>query len=267
MNMKRVKKIMNFDLYTKLISEIAKKNPTVRVWEIFFGDPFCCPDITERVFHAKVSGLTDVVLNSNGLAMSPAMSKKLILAGLDAMYVGIDAVTEETYNKIRIGGNFSRVVSNILAYKNLLADLGDGNQKLFVQFVVSEQNEHEVAHFTEFWKKNGVNVKIRPRISWSGLIPASNLKENLERRSCNWLSNSMAICNDGIACLCAVDIHCKVPVGDCNKESIEDIWNGKLREYRICQENKEFHKLPTHCRDCLDWQSDYCTYDLAEVTN
>ena len=39
-NMKRTKKIMDFDLYTKLISEIAKKNPNARVWEIFFGDPF-----------------------------------------------------------------------------------------------------------------------------------------------------------------------------------------------------------------------------------
>ena len=142
---------MDIDLYKKIIDEIAIENPSARVWEIFFGDPFVCHDMADRVQYAKSQGLTDVVLNSNGVLMTEEKSKKIINAGLDTMYIGIDAATEETYNKIRIGGDFTKAVNNVLTYKRILNQEGSSNQKLFVQFVVSEFNESETEQFKKFW--------------------------------------------------------------------------------------------------------------------
>ena len=106
----RRKQVMPEYLHNKLIDEIAQVAPNTRVWEIFFGDPFCCPGIEKRVRYAKSKGLTDVVLNSNGNAMYEKRANALIYAGLDAMYVGIDAASKEVYDKIRIGGKFDTVV-------------------------------------------------------------------------------------------------------------------------------------------------------------
>jgi MoaA/NifB/PqqE/SkfB family radical SAM enzyme len=253
---------MNIDLYKKIINEIAIENTNARVWEIFFGDPFLCKDISYRVRYAKNKGLTDVVLNSNGALMNPEKSKDMILAGLDAMYIGVDASSKESYDKIRIGGDFSKTVENVLQYRDLLGRYGNTAQKLFVQFVVSDINENEVENFKTFWTSEGINVKIRPKISWAGLVEASNLQDNnlVNRKPCYWLMQTMNICADGRVALCSVDIHCRVDCGNVNTMSLKEIWLGKLKEYRNMHIDEKFQNLPEMCRNCSDWQSAYADF-------
>lgn len=258
----RKKRIMDFCLYQKIIDEIAKESPSSRVWEIFFGDPFCCPDMGKRVEYAKAQGLTDVVLNSNGLAMSEKNAITMVRAGLDVMYVGIDAITKETYDKIRVGGNFERVVRNVLYYRDCMVRYGNVAQKLFVQFVVCDINEHEVESFIDFWQVRGIGVKIRPRVSWGGLIEAKNLDKAIKRFPCMWAMESMAICADGGVALCAVDLHRQVNCGTVLIDSIQNIWNANLLKYRNMHLLGEYEKLPEFCRGCLDWQSAKCNYKI-----
>jgi MoaA/NifB/PqqE/SkfB family radical SAM enzyme len=267
-NMERYRKIwiMEMGLYKKIVDEISVENPAARVWQIFFGEPFMCRDMAQRIQYAKQRGLSDVVLNSNGVMMTEKRSKEVIEAGLDAMYVGIDANSESIYNRIRIGGKYSRAVGNVLKYRELLEKYGNGKQELFVQFVVSDINEHEVEDFKLFWKKNGVNVKIRPKVSWAGLVDAANLQEidELHRKSCYWLMRTINICADGKTALCSVDVHCRVPCGDVTKQSIKEIWRGKLKNYRRMQKEGKFAELPEMCRECADWQSAYADFVLAD---
>jgi radical SAM protein with 4Fe4S-binding SPASM domain len=269
-NMKEYRKVqvMDFGLYKKLIDEIGVENPNARVWEIFFGEPFMCRDMPKRIRYAKEKGLKDVVLNSNGVLMSREKAQAVIEAGLDAMYVGIDASTEETYEEIRVGGSFKKAVDNVIQYRDLLRDYGNGHQKLFVQFVVSDINEHEVKDFKAFWKEKDVNVKIRPKVSWAGLVEATNLagNEEVSRKPCYWLMQTINICADGQVALCSVDVHCRVRCGDVNTHTIKEIWQGALKEYRSMHKNGQFNQLPDMCRRCSDWQSGYAEFVLSEAS-
>jgi len=263
-NIKKYRKIqiMDFTLYTKLIDEIARENPGARVWQIFFGDPFLCKDMPERIAYAKKAGLQDIVLNSNGVLMSADKAKSLIIAGLDAMYVGIDAATPNTYEQIRIGGNFEQTVANILQYQDLLKQYGNGRQQLLVQFVVSDINEHEVEAFKNFWTSKGITVKIRPKVSWAGLVSADNLQQNNDatRKPCYWLMRTMSICADGRVALCAVDLHCRVACGNAREKSIRELWSLTLADYRNMHLHNNWQSLPEMCRNCRDWQSGYAEF-------
>jgi hypothetical protein len=42
-----------------------------------------------------------------------------------------------------------------------------------------------------------------------------------------------------------------------NRQSIKEIWNGKLAVYRELHQQGKWEKLPKLCRDCKDWQSTY----------
>ncbi len=254
--------IMDFRLYEKIIDEISVENPKARVWEIFFGDPFLCPDMDGRVKYAKDKGLEDVVLNTNGVLMDEEKAEALIRAGLDAMYVGIDAFKEETYNKIRVGGDYNRVIKNVLGYKKLLEKIGSPKQKIFVQFVVDEINEQELDDFKKFWTSHGISVKIRPKISWAGLVDAENLQNNQEltRKPCYWLMRTINICVDGEVALCSVDLHNQVKCGNVKSNSIKELWAGKLKEYRKMHLDGEYDNLPKLCRECRDWQSAYAEF-------
>ena len=253
---------MPMDLYKKIIDEVAAENPSARVWEIFFGDPFLIKNFAERVRYAKDKGLKDVVTNTNGVMMTPEKSEAVIRAGLDAIYVGVDSASKETYDKIRIRGDYDKAVSNVLAYRDLLLRYGKPEQKLYVQFVLSDINEHEVENFKRFWTSEGVKVKIRPKISWAGLIEAKNLQKNEQvgRKPCYWLMKTMSVCADGEAALCAVDLHCRVKCGNVKTSSIRQVWHELLREYRKMHLEDRFDELPEVCRNCQDWQSAYAEY-------
>jgi MoaA/NifB/PqqE/SkfB family radical SAM enzyme len=253
---------MDLGLYYKIIDEIAVENPDVRVWEVYFGDPCMCKDMDERIAYAKNAGLNDVVINTNGVLLTPKRAESFIKAGLDAIYVGIDSVTEDTYNRIRIGGNYQQTVKNVLHYRDLLSKYGNNGQQLFVQFVVSEFNEEEVEPFKNFWTAEGVNVKIRPKVSWAGLIEAANLRDNsmVERKPCYWLMRTLPICTDGRAALCAIDLRVPLHLGNAVTMSIKEIWNGQLKEYRRMHLECRFDQLPDLCRNCRDWQSGYAEF-------
>ncbi|MBU3922740.1 radical SAM protein [Patescibacteria group bacterium] len=254
--------IMDFELYKKIINEIAIENPNAKVWEIFFGEPFLCLDMADRIRYAKRKGLTDVVLNTNGVLMNKEKARAVIEAGLDAIYVGIDSINEKSYNQIRIGGDYNRVCKNVLDYKDLLDKIGKPNQKIFVQFVVSDINEKEIDDFKNFWEKHGIGIKIRPKISWAGLVDAPNLWENkdVSRKPCYWLMRTINICADGEVSLCSVDLHCQVKCGNIKNNSIKELWDGKLKEYRNMHKNGRYNELPKLCRDCRDWQSAYAEF-------
>jgi len=260
-NIRKYRKIQRMDwgLYTRLIDEIAKEKPEARIWEIFFGEPFLCADMPQRIKYAKDKGCKDVVLNSNGVLMTPDKAKAVIEAGLDAIYVGIDAFEEGTYNKIRVGGNLRRVRDNVFAYKGLLEEIGNRSQKLYVQFVECDLNEGEAEVFKQFWTNCGVSVKIRPKISWAGLVDASNetADNQRNRKPCYWLMRCLNICADGSVALCSVDLHCRVKCGNANIQSIKELWDSKLAEYRAMHREGRWGELPEMCQYCRDWQSTY----------
>lgn len=268
-NIKNYRKIekMPMELYKKIIDEITIENSKARIWEIFFGDPFLCNDMPERILYAKEKGCEDVVLNTNGVLMTADKAESYIKSGLDVIYVGIDAAQPETYNKIRVGGDYNKAVENVLAYQDLLNKYGQERQKIFVQYVVSEENENEVEAFRKFWNENGVNVKIRPKISWAGLVEANNLNTSpaITRKPCFWLMQTINICADGRVALCSVDLHCRVACGNVKERSIKDLWqNGSLKDYRRMHLSGTFDLLPVMCKNCFDWQSAYADYQLVE---
>jgi radical SAM protein with 4Fe4S-binding SPASM domain len=253
---------MDWNLYTKIIDEVAANNPSARVWEIFYGEPFLVKDMPARIRYAKEKGLKDVVLNSNGVVMTKDKARACIEAGLDALYVGIDAASPEAYNRVRVGGDFNKAVSNVLAYRDLLKEIGKPTQQLFVQFVVSESNENEVEDFKKFWSDASVKIKIRPKVSWGGLIEARNLVDNdtVERKPCYWIVKTINICADGEVAFCTVDIHSRIKCGNVKDHSLKEIWDTTLDNYRKMHAQKRFNDLPKMCKDCRDWQSTYAEY-------
>ena len=267
-NIRRHRRVQTMDagLYRRLIDQIACERPDARVWLIFFGEPCLVPDMPERIRYAKDRGLTDVVLNSNGVLLDASRARAYVEAGLDAMYVGIDAARRATYEAIRVGGDFRAAVANVLGYRDRLAESGRPGQRLFVQFVVSDVNEAEVEAFRAFWTGRGVAVKVRPKVSWAGLVAADNLRANarLRRRPCYWLMRTINICADGTAALCSVDVHCRVPCGDARHRSLRALWNGDLKRYRALHRAGRFDELPPMCRDCADWQSAYADFVCPE---
>jgi len=263
--MVRKKGIMPWNLFTKIIDEIAEVDKNVRVWMVFFGEALLLkrktPSIFDMIAYAKSKGLTDVVLNSNGNLLDHKAAKGLIESGLDAIYIGIDAFKPETYAKVRVGGNYEKTVNNVVNLIELKRQMNSENPKVFVQFVEMDINTNEKEDFIKFWAAKGAIVKIRPKVSWAGMINAPNLiLGNEERWPCYWAMQTISITDTGKVVTCAVDLDAKYVAGDVNEKPLKEIWNGGLKKLRHLHISKKFEDLPEICRDCKDWQSARADY-------
>lgn len=264
-DMTRKRGVMPWELFTKIIDEIASEDKNIRVWMVFFGEALLLkkrkPSIFDMIAYAKQKGLTDVVLNSNANLLDEEAARGLIEAGLDAIYIGIDAFRPETYIQVRVGGNYEETVKNVLGLIRLKKELHKTNPEVFVQFVEMDINTAEKQSFVDFWTGHGANAKIRPKVSWAGLIDAPNLVlDNKERWPCYWAMQTMSITDTGKVVTCAVDLDAKFVAGDVNEQSLRDVWNRGLKRLRQLHLDRRFDELPANCRDCRDWQSARADY-------
>lgn len=264
--MKRKKGIMSWDIFTKIIDEIAATDKDVRVWMVFFGEALLLkkkrPSIFDMIAYAKKQGLRDVVLNSNANLLDEQAARALIKSGLDSIYIGIDAFDPVTYAKIRVGGDYEKVIKNTLMLLELKKVLNAAKPEVFVQFIEMDINKEEKKDFIDFWSRKGTTVKIRPKVSWAGSICAPNLRfGNAQRWPCYWAMQVMAITDTGKVVSCGVDLDARFVAGDVSRNSLKDIWNGSLKELRMLHLSRKFNELPEHCNNCKDWQSaraDFC---------
>ncbi len=253
--MTREKGKMEINLSRKIIDEIAEIDKTTRVWMVFFGEALILRKrLYEMVSYAKKRGLKDVVLNSNGTLLDEKAALGLIESGLDAIYVGIDAFCPQTYNKIRVGGDYEKVVENVKRMIRIEQEMGVSKPTLFVQFVEEEENEKEKEDFMDYWTKLGAIVKIRPKVTWAGTVESKNLTSS-KRYPCYWAMRTFNICWDGGVVLCSVDYDAKFVAGNVLNDSIKSIWLGPLKKMREFHVKGEYSSLPPFCRDCKDWQA------------
>jgi MoaA/NifB/PqqE/SkfB family radical SAM enzyme len=90
---------------------------------------------------------------TNGAPLTAALIDELAASGIGHVAVSIDAVREDTYNRIRQGLNFQRVVGNTLALIERL-----GPRRVGVRFLRQRENEDEESAFAGSWRRHGVRV-------------------------------------------------------------------------------------------------------------
>jgi radical SAM protein with 4Fe4S-binding SPASM domain len=252
----RRKGIMDLDLYKKAVSEIAVTAPATEVWATIMGEVFVHK---ARVFEylrfaKREAGLEKVYLNSNLVLFREEYLDALADCGLDKLTVGLDAATAETYNRIRVGGDFSRVEQNIEA---ILAAKESGrlpNLELILQFIIQDANEHEEELFKQKWAGRGATLKVRQRLGWGTAVDAPALKIAAEERNvpCPWLMRTMSIHWTGQVAQCDAEWNGERYVGDLNHQTIQAVWLDQLLTTRKRHLVNDFDYEP--CRDCHDWQ-------------
>lgn len=251
-SMRREKGVMSEALFHKIVDQVAVESPQTRIWPAIMGEPCIDKHILDHCQYAVSHGAPRIHLNSNGVFLEGEVAEGLIGIGIEAIYVAIDAATETTYNRVRPGGDFQRVVRNVQHLLKLREKTGTKQPEISVQLVVMDENAHEVDQFSEFWHDQGAVVKLRLRQGWGTRLEHPDLaKSAIERFPCPWLLRTMNVHWTGKVTQCDVDYEENYPAGDLNTMSIKQVWTGPLAERRERHWQSDFsHPL---CKDCMDW--------------
>ena len=84
--------------------------------------------------------------------LTPKISKELIHSGLTRLQISIDAFTKNTFDKIRQGGDFSKVVKNTENFIKLRKSLNSELPTVRVNFVRTPVNKDELEKFIKLWE-------------------------------------------------------------------------------------------------------------------
>jgi len=148
---------------TKLAKSIIDQCVENGVFSIklqFRGESSLHKDLVEIVGYAKDKGILEVQLNTNGIPYTSEKVKGLILAGLDRLIVSIDGATEETYEKIRIGGDLSKVKRTLDLFLYWQEQFQTNKPKIRIQMTQQDDNDQDVKLFKDKWGIYGqINIK------------------------------------------------------------------------------------------------------------
>jgi radical SAM protein with 4Fe4S-binding SPASM domain len=246
---------MDWDLYKKIIDEIARENPKTKVRPFDSGEPLMRKDLGRLIKYTKDKGIQHVSINTNGTLLTERRALRLLESGLDHIEISVDAFSEEIFIRIKNLNYYHKLVKNI----EHLIDLRDRLRPDFeisLSFVKQRDNLHEVSDFIEYWNNKVNHVTVRDYHQHGELVDGQgNYKEikASHRPPCPYLWDRIIIEYDGRVRFCENDWKALHLVGNLNKHSLKQIWQSdsyrKLRESHIAG---TFDHI--YCKKCKDWK-------------
>lgn len=257
-----------FDRYARIIDEgIDRGLCSVALNAV--NEPLLRPDLPRFVEYARARGVLDIIIHTNGMLLTDKMSRALIASGLTKLMVSLDAITQATYDKVRVGGDLAVVRRNIAQFLAIRREAGARLPALCVNFVKMSVNEHELDAFVEEWTGTADYLALQeymnpfPGGETEGLFPES-YRPNVEFK-CSHPWQRMKISANGTVYPCCsfyADDNVNLPgegrstggdiaIGTLGESSVGALWRSpKMDELRQLHKEGRYDDHPV-CRACV----------------
>lgn len=250
------------------------------------GEPVMNPHLFDMVGYAKSKGIS-VGFATNGMLLTEEICKKIFSSRADWLNISLDSPRKETYEKIRKGADFDKVLENI---RRLVRLKGDGHiPELSVWFVIMKDNLEELPELIRLVKELGIRkVSAQLEHNWgeerirkdmadrnSGNF-AGRVKDVLDEalkyskslgmdfeyvnvpdtssgRACKWPWKSCYITAEGFVTPCCLQgSNPKViNFGNVLSDDFKNIWNGSA--YQAFRRSIKSGTIPSICVGCTSY--------------
>lgn len=225
--------------------------------------------------------IPSTTIYTNGNILTDKIANELICSQIDAFVISIGETKKETYEKLRKGGKFERVVSNINKLRKLKKEQSSSLPRICANLTLVNSNIRELLDFISFAHGLGIE-EIRGRhlilnegldmekeklidkasvnriideaekksLSYGMVFSVPKYENNLKKKECRAPWNQLYISSNGDVSVCP-RIHKYEKVGNLLEDSIDYINNGKeITELKEQFEKNKF-KNPV-CSICMD---------------
>jgi radical SAM protein with 4Fe4S-binding SPASM domain len=223
----------------------------------YINEPLLDPDMLLEVAElAKDHGFIDVYFTTNGSLLTSRVSENIISSNLiTRIQVSLDAYTNETYKKIRRGGNLDKVKSNIFQF----LDIRSKSQlqhwpKIRVSFLSLPENLHELHSFERYWKEKVDAIALQ-----SSVLKPKSTRTNRDKFStprdtfCPNPFRQLVVRADGTILPCCSFWGIHLAIGKLNHDSFKSLFSSdSLNELRNSFTSGKDRNLHEACVNCLN---------------
>lgn len=121
------------------------------------GEPLMHPEFFTMVRYAAAKGIA-VSTNTNLTLLTPRRALECVTSGLDAIHVSIDGASAATYESIRLGASFDKVLRNLDRLTASRARLGSNRPRVRIVTVAMRRNLEELAEIASLAHAHGVDT-------------------------------------------------------------------------------------------------------------
>ncbi len=227
-------------LYAKLIEE--SKGHLTWLHLYFQGEPFLNPKFFEMVSLADQNRIFTST-STNAHYLNKQNVDKVLDSGLKQLIVSMDGITQEIYEKYRVGGKLEKVQEGLAELLNRRQQAGAKYPRVVLQFLVTGQNEHQIPSLKEWAEEIGVDelqlktTQIYDFENGSELIPSDlgysrylpngdgtwRLKKKIENKCWRMWQGAVSTW-DGKIVPCCFDKDATFVMGELAKTSLAEIW-------------------------------------------
>jgi radical SAM protein with 4Fe4S-binding SPASM domain len=254
------KNLMDFGLYEKCVDDMTHFPQQIKVLRfVGIGEPLLHKRIVDMVASAvnrKISQKTEIV--TNGVLLDKRMVDGLVRAGLSRLVISVQGTGQEKYSEVAgVKIDFDEFMAN-LAYLHT----NKGEMHVYIKIIdTALKDEEDKALFFEKFSPFCDSIAVENTVPIHKAIDFSQILGNKEGRLTQFglPIQNVAICPqpffhmqinpDGKVVPCYSWDYPAI-LGDCNKESVTDIWNGaEFRAFRRAMLDGVAKASPL-CIDC-----------------
>ncbi|MBW2999235.1 radical SAM protein [Candidatus Woesearchaeota archaeon] len=264
-DMTRPKGIMSMELFEKIMRQVHKNQDYIEtIYLNVCGEPLIEPEFISRLHVIEEFGIGEKIdIQTNGQFLTEEKAKAILNAKIGCITLGFDGASKEVYEKHRLNCNYELVLENMKGFLEL-RNQSNSKTKVMIKYVHTPHNKHEIGAARDMWKKMlSPNLDMfvvspsenwaTPRIDKSGFVIKTVANSNKELIPCPMLDEFMNIFYDGKVPACCWDYNLDISnggMGDTNKQSLAEIWNGAaFKNLRKKHAKLDFENLP-RCTKC-----------------
>ena len=237
-------KLMDWELYQKIVDEIGGKVPAIRL--SLRGEATLHPKFVECIRYAKERGIKEVSTLTHGGNLTPEYIEKIIDAGIDWITISVDGVGE-TYESIRKPIKFNRLLDNIKSMNRFKEERGLHRPVIKVQGIWPAIKENPKMYYDTF-------EPLTDLVAFNPLIDYLNKDieiDYLDNFTCPQQYQRLVIGADGLVMKCSNDEENREVIGDANKETVHQLWHGeKMQAVRKMLSQPRGFKQSAVCQKC-----------------
>jgi MoaA/NifB/PqqE/SkfB family radical SAM enzyme len=164
---------MDIDLFNKIAKDIF---PRTRM--LFMGcgaEPLMSPQFAEYAESIRAYSIPFVCLVTNGQLINEKIGSSVIHNSFNQVIVSVDGARKETYESIRAGANFEKLISNLRLLNDLKKEYKSRRPDLRINYVAMRRNIDEIEKLIDISSELNVStIRVRSLGDWGGAIDYRN---------------------------------------------------------------------------------------------
>lgn len=241
---------LGFECFKKIVDE-AVSIGTTSLKLNYMNEPLIIQDLENYIKYARSIGMVNVFMSTNGIMLTEKRALSLIDSGITKIFISLDAVNSNTFEKQRHSKKFDQIVLNVLNFIKIRNEKGLKYPLVRVNFLKNKLNINEENDFIEFWKDKADMIIIQ---EMNELIDVeSGIFINTEKKDykCSFPFKQLVVDAQGqiLPCCCMNGIDLKI--GNIENMTLKEAWNSEeIKSLRELHLNGDYTKNDS-CRRCI----------------